>query len=609
MRVTALFCFSESGTFANYKRTKDLQWAKCTRPECCKLISTAYNSQKGLKAHDRHHTRIGKDSSRPSGITVKLITLLGLSFTKAHHPLIQELLADAGREPVRSRQAVVAELEREYDATSARLKEQLQALKEQGAKFAFSTDECQLVKKRFLCVILHSSLPIELTGCSTIHLGLIRLRGKAPAEILYDAITEVFRIFGLVLEDFCGMTTDGASVMIKLGMLMKSRSSKPFFPIICLAHGLNLGVQDCFKNTRVNYGTSVNQEADEFMECFHASDFNVEQDVEDCDVSLVEQEEVLVTFDGEYGVLMTAVMNMCKEVAASTISHDQFLDVQLEVQARELSMLLANSTRWDGHLRVLKRVLEVWPSLEESFRRSPKPFPLGGPKLAAVREMVQVLELVYSVSQVLQKENCTLAEADKAFEYLLVHLREASTKSGFAKIAFHCIARRVAQRRTLVYGLARFAADATFHFPIEEVLSAIPEYRAGRTTRCVVENELLNFKAPPPEPPAPTLDPLTFRNVTSYLSASAPQKGRSELTDVQVVSLAVSTHLLHGSSPIMSAANSVLRALQPTSAAPERMFSLAKHLRTQYRGQLGDERFGKLMFMRFIYLNKYKCVV
>ena len=74
---------------------------------------------------------------------------------------------------------------------------------------------------------------------------MCRLRVKASTTNLKKLILESISDLGMSIQDFCGITTNGAAVMCKLGRLLKrAAGATPFYHQQCLAHGLHLAVMD-----------------------------------------------------------------------------------------------------------------------------------------------------------------------------------------------------------------------------------------------------------------------------------------------------------------------------------------------------------------------------
>lgn len=72
------------------------------------------------------------------------------------------------------------------------------------------------------------------------NLGLIRIYGSMPAEAAVDLLRKRLLEFGLSLDDdVVNITTDGASVMTKVGRLISPLQQ------LCYAHGIQLSIVDC----------------------------------------------------------------------------------------------------------------------------------------------------------------------------------------------------------------------------------------------------------------------------------------------------------------------------------------------------------------------------
>lgn len=198
--------FSESGNFAHYRRTPCKKWAKCTKPECCEdgtgVVRTSGDGQSSLRAHNAMHARRKSQKWIASAsVTTRLVTLLGLSVSRVTHPFTQWLLSKASINPPKTKKAVNTAIEKEGMQMRRRLADQVRELKNNGAKFALSTDECKFRRKNFIGAILHSSEEIPLVDSRQVHLGIIRLREKADAERLCSAIIALLTDFSLTIED------------------------------------------------------------------------------------------------------------------------------------------------------------------------------------------------------------------------------------------------------------------------------------------------------------------------------------------------------------------------------------------------------------------------
>ena len=109
------------------------------------------------------------------------------------------------------------------------IKSKLQERIRNGERFSLTTDECTKANKKF------ANLYIHLPGGETEALGMIRVRGRLPAERAKEILCEKLEEFDISDERHLVATTkDGASVMAKMGRLFDALSQ------LCHAHGLHL---------------------------------------------------------------------------------------------------------------------------------------------------------------------------------------------------------------------------------------------------------------------------------------------------------------------------------------------------------------------------------
>ena len=77
---------------------------------------------------------------------------------------------------------------------------------------------------------------------------MIRVHGSMPAEKCIELLEQKLSDFGLSLnEDIVCICTDGASVMAKVGKLIKADQQ------LCFAHGIQLAVLDVLYNNRATH--------------------------------------------------------------------------------------------------------------------------------------------------------------------------------------------------------------------------------------------------------------------------------------------------------------------------------------------------------------------
>ncbi|GBP03109.1 SCAN domain-containing protein 3 [Eumeta japonica] len=118
-----------------------------------------------------------------------------------------------------------------------KMKEDLLKLKNEDYRFTVILDEWTSgINQRFLNVNVHTVINCQPTYWN---IGLARIFGSMSSESCVQVLKEKLSEFDLSLDkDIVGITTDGASVMKKVGRLIE-----PLLQL-CYAHGVQLGITD-----------------------------------------------------------------------------------------------------------------------------------------------------------------------------------------------------------------------------------------------------------------------------------------------------------------------------------------------------------------------------
>ena len=112
-------------------------------------------------------------------------------------------------------------------------KESILKAKSSKEKFSLIFDEWTSNRnRRYINIILNGKKINK-------NLGLVRISGRLPAEKCLELVRNRIDNYELNLErDILCLTTDGASVMTKIGKI------SPTFQQLCLAHGIQLAIID-----------------------------------------------------------------------------------------------------------------------------------------------------------------------------------------------------------------------------------------------------------------------------------------------------------------------------------------------------------------------------
>ena len=105
----------------------------------------------------------------------------------------------------------------------------LKEKEKEGFRFSYSTDEwSSKAVKRYSCINVH------LPGGHAIRLGMVRIKGYFPAEKAVELFSDKLAEFNLEVKNQFGISTDGDSLMKKMGSLLK------IYQQLCHSHGLHL---------------------------------------------------------------------------------------------------------------------------------------------------------------------------------------------------------------------------------------------------------------------------------------------------------------------------------------------------------------------------------
>ena len=150
----------------------------------------------------------------------RLCALTCLSFrTLAKDLDIRASLKAEGYDLPKSNSGIQNLVSKKHDQIQEETKTTLTNLKEDDMRFTVTTDEYTSARnRRFINVNIH--IPGDFFS-----LGVPRAHGSMPATRQLEVLTERLSNFDLQFErDIIAITTDGASVMIKLGKLLKLES-------------------------------------------------------------------------------------------------------------------------------------------------------------------------------------------------------------------------------------------------------------------------------------------------------------------------------------------------------------------------------------------------
>jgi hypothetical protein len=380
---------------------------------------------------------------------------------------IRDGLVAMGHKPLTSGNGVKASVQRFYATAHERCVSDLKK-KVGGNEFvALSFDEwTSVAQRRYVGTIVHSPTGFS-QGRILWNIGLKRITGAMPATRCIELLDEHLKEFGIDLHrHVASMTTDGASVMAKVGRLLDDD-----VPIhqLCLAHGIHLAVMDTFYCSASSTHEDISSDDDESQD--------------ECSVGAGSTQ---MTFNPAtlpaLGALVVDVRKIVRKFRKSpllTSSLDKYAKQDSTLQ-KSLKLCLDVRTRWNSLLAMLKRFLELEKCVQKTlmdFSRSSE-WSFSDHDIASLKRVVMLLEPVEVAMKALCREDANLIEADAALRFMFKKLQvQTSAPSidtqSIGKAFIANLASRITQRRTKFSSVAQYLANASYDYEIEKLLCSL----------------------------------------------------------------------------------------------------------------------------------------
>lgn len=475
--------FKKEGIWQYYLREKNGQTAKCTL--CNEVLKTTGGSTKGLHTHlsSKHDINLLKRKETPtvtaqisaqqksegpmdkffrscldqslSATVARMAACDGLSFkvfvTSAD---LRRALGALGFNPLPTSPHTFRSLVMEHgEKIREYITNELTHRKNNGQCFSLTFDEWTSVRnRRFLNINVHEQ------GPKFWNLGLVRVTGSMPAEKCVDLIESKLNEFGLTLtDDIVSICTDGASVMKKVGKLIKPEQQ------LCYAHGCHLAVHDVLykpsgssgKN-RPNIDADATDpiNADEIYDIDNGeeADLNEEEDEERFDVA---ESYDIAELSNEYNDAIAKVRKIVKCFRRSPTKNDDNLQKYVKEEiGHELNLILDVKTRWNSLVDMLQRFVKIRTSIQKALIDIKMPMQLTDEEFTMIEDLVKTLEPVKLAVEALCRRDTNLITAEAALLFCIRQLSKQS--SAIAKAMALALEDRVKERRALHAGVLHY---------------------------------------------------------------------------------------------------------------------------------------------------------
>jgi hypothetical protein len=379
---------------------------------------------------------------------------------------IRDGLASLGYVPLRSPTAVKDAVMSHYRSVKASCERDLEKTLRSGQLVSLTFDEwTSTAQRRYVGILAHSSKFFE-SGRPFWNLGLKRIKDSMPASRCIELVAEHLNQFGVDLHTHVlSMTTDGASVMVKMGRLLDDD-----VPVhqLCLAHGVHLAVVDTFYKHAIVNADSTEQKGEE--SCSDADS--------DSDASYI---GVVPEFSDVVVASLPRVINRVREIVRKfrkspllTDRLEKHIKQDMPGQLPVPKLVLDVKTRWNSLPPMINRFLLLEKSIRKALLDSDTTLDLwnfSGEELAILRHVANLLEPVELAVKALCREDVSLLQADASMKFVLRKLVEQTAQHDvLGSLFLSNIACRFQQRRCEFATVLQWLANPLYDYELEKLL-------------------------------------------------------------------------------------------------------------------------------------------
>jgi len=514
-----------------------------------------------------------------------------------------------------------------------KIQSELAQLKENDHRFTLTFDEwTSSMNKRFMNVNVHTFHDKSLFW----NLGLIRVFGSMPAESGVSILKKKLTQFGLLLEkDIICITTDGASVMKKLGRLI------PPLHQICYAHGVQLGIIDTIYKKQNDFEEPVieaeNENEDEIpteMDEISSIGTDLEDDVFHCSMPRVE-----VDLDAEYASIIEKVRKLVKLFKRSPTKNDTLQIYVKQEFGKDIKLQLDCKTRWSSLADMISTFIKIKLCVSKALidlnLEADPSYSLNAEEHAVLANLDKAFQPVKLAVEVLCRQDTDLAIAETTLRFMIRKLEELKTP--LADKLAGCLRKRIVERRTnltacLLYirdptkyqaDKEEFSKDETFKLPPKNVIRTEikalierlhPQHSLTNSqTSDSSANDTIEFDDGIDDDNEPlssfseTHKRMTLQEELQETLTAAfkePFRDKKLSTLEALIKKEMNLYEARGSKgELLQFAERCLRSVVPTSVESERAFSAAGYLANKIRSRLADDTLDILCFLRSYFQN------
>ncbi|XP_075990255.1 uncharacterized protein LOC142985898 [Anticarsia gemmatalis] len=477
-------------------------------------------------------------------------------------------------------------------------------LKKQNQKFSLTFDEWTSQRNhRYLNLNIHHKEKY-------FNFGLIRIRGSCNAEHTISLVKDRLISFGIDFDtDVVGITTDGASVMVKVGKLVSC------YQQLCFAHGLQLAVVD------ILYKKKHNLVLEETID----SRFNESDDDEDPVDSSESTADMAVIISypdfpdieivTKYSDLLSKVRKVVKLFKKSPTKNDTFLQKYIkEEKGKELSLILDCRTRWNSLLDMIERFYDLKVCIDKSLIDIQSDVKFTDEECSTMKVLIDCLQPFKLAVEALCRRDATLITAETILKFVFEKLD--GINSILSVELAEALRDRIKERRSIVitgiliylnnpnkYYSDMRLSDNTFPMPKKNLMRQ--EMKKILNQVITNDNEVEDVGPASDDSDSERLlsDNLSLKEQLEIKIQQEKKDFRKPLNRVldyeKILKKEMSAYETEGvRGKYLSLIYDFLTSVKPTSVEAERAFSAAGYICSSLRSRLKDDTINTICFLR-----------
>lgn len=382
------------------------------------------------------------DRKQLSEIVARLATVDGFSINGiANSQFIRQSLVARGSDyalPIGNTN-VMKLVHQQFELAKFEVTQRFKAMLNAGDRFSITLDEWTSRKNRgYLNVNVH------FKDGDFVNLGLERIPGRCPAEVIKSLTEKKLCAFSLKSKDIVSSTTDGASTMKKFGR------ETDFMHQTCYVHAIHLAVTDViYKKIEVpvNSNSDNELENDYISDNYCSSSDSLSSDEESNGNHI--QKSILVERQ-QFKNILDSVRKIVKMFRKSPVKNSILQKYCKEKFHKDLELLLDCPTRWNSIETMLGRFLKVESCIKKALKDLNSSELISDDMISQIKKLHSTFKPIKLAVEALGATDANLLSAEGIFKFLFDALKiQCESDDDIHSQIANAVMERISERRNL----------------------------------------------------------------------------------------------------------------------------------------------------------------